>query len=102
MVGRHISEAARQGVLAGRWGFQAEPGCLRLCGEEDELLESGPVEAQGQLLVPQAHISTAQQSSNLMCNLAACGFSLVVLSRGYSLLQTIGFSFQWLPLLLRL
>ena len=89
-------------MLKGRWGFQAEPGCLRLCREEDELLESGPVVAQGQLLAPQAHISTAQQSSNLMCNLAACRLSLVVLSRGYSLLQTIGFSFQWLPLLLRL
>ena len=88
-------------MLKGRWGFQAKPGCLHLC-REDELLESGPVVAQGQLLAPQAHISTAQQSSNLMCNLAACGLSLVVLSRGYSLLQTVGFSFQWLPLLLRL
>ena len=78
-------------MLKGRWGFQAEPGCLRLCREEDELLESGPVVAQGQLLAPQAHISTAQQSSNLMCNLAACRLSLVVLSRRYSLLQTIGF-----------
>ena len=75
---------------------------ISLCREEDELLEPGPVVAQGQLLVPQAQTPTAQQSSTLMCNPAACGLSLVVLSRHYSLLQTIGFSLQWLLLLLRL
>ena len=57
---------------------------ISLCREEDELLEPGPVVAQGQLLMPQAHTPTAQQSSPLMCNPAARRLSLVVLSRRYS------------------